>query len=441
MDHSETYHRHLKRTVLLPIYLTIFLFLLISLYSLNLFKTWQERYEIRHQADGIQHLFAEFLKSETSLLAAQLDHYENDQTLQDFFQSKNRGALLSSVLPTFTEQLNKYQITHLYFNDLEGHTFLRVHNPDQYGDPRINAVFKESFKDRQEHSGIALGRFGTFTLRLVRPWYNQKGLAGYLEIGKEIDHITPKLKKISGADILLLIDKHLVNRTDWEEGRKMMGNQANWNSLTDHLLIDQTMEQVPDALYEHLEKIHEEDGITYFSFTDESGDNFQSSIIPLPDATGNRVGQIVLLNASSYRDEQASDLAANILLFVIFASLLLSVAFYLFLSKIQKQLSDAEKFMENSKTILTMKVLERTRELESANRDLEMANSELEKAIANIRTLQTFLPICSSCKKIRNDEGYWSQVEEYIHQHTGVEFTHGICPDCAEQLYPGFYKK
>lgn len=62
----------------------------------------------------------------------------------------------------------------------------------------------------------------------------------------------------------------------------------------------------------------------------------------------------------------------------------------------------------------------------------------LESALANIRTLGELLPICASCKKIRDDRGYWSQIEEYISEHSDVSFSHGICPDCMVRLYPEF---
>ena len=58
-----------------------------------------------------------------------------------------------------------------------------------------------------------------------------------------------------------------------------------------------------------------------------------------------------------------------------------------------------------------------------------------------INTLRGILPICSSCKKIRNDEGYWQQIESYIHEHSDTQFTHGICPDCAKKLYPDYFNK
>lgn len=64
----------------------------------------------------------------------------------------------------------------------------------------------------------------------------------------------------------------------------------------------------------------------------------------------------------------------------------------------------------------------------------EKAN--LEKAVKQIKTLHGLLPMCSSCKKIRDDSGYWKQIEAYLHEHSDARFSHGICPDCAKELYP-----
>jgi hypothetical protein len=72
---------------------------------------------------------------------------------------------------------------------------------------------------------------------------------------------------------------------------------------------------------------------------------------------------------------------------------------------------------------------------------LESTNKELEQALIDVKQLSGMLPICSSCKKIRNDEGYWEQIEAYIRDHSEVEFSHSICPGCAEKLYPNFFPK
>lgn len=67
--------------------------------------------------------------------------------------------------------------------------------------------------------------------------------------------------------------------------------------------------------------------------------------------------------------------------------------------------------------------------------------SRLEEALNDVKILKGFLPICANCKNIRDDQGYWNQVEKYISCHSEAKFTHGICPKCANQLYPDLYKE
>jgi len=63
---------------------------------------------------------------------------------------------------------------------------------------------------------------------------------------------------------------------------------------------------------------------------------------------------------------------------------------------------------------------------------------ELREALDHIRTLQRILPICSFCKKIRDDKGYWNQVESYVSRHSEVQFSHSVCPECMRKHYPEF---
>ena len=67
--------------------------------------------------------------------------------------------------------------------------------------------------------------------------------------------------------------------------------------------------------------------------------------------------------------------------------------------------------------------------------------ADLQEALSEVKTLSGFLPICASCKKIRDDKGYWNQIETYISEHSEAEFSHGICPKCSEKLYPDIYNE
>lgn len=66
---------------------------------------------------------------------------------------------------------------------------------------------------------------------------------------------------------------------------------------------------------------------------------------------------------------------------------------------------------------------------------------ELKGALLKIKTLSGLLPICASCKNIRDDKGRWNRLEDYISERSMADFTHGICPECARKLYPEVYKK
>ena len=77
-------------------------------------------------------------------------------------------------------------------------------------------------------------------------------------------------------------------------------------------------------------------------------------------------------------------------------------------------------------------------ELKKAEAEKDRLIEQLKEASEKIKTLNRLLPICASCKKIRNDQGYWQQVEDYLHDNAEILFSHSICPSCMEKLYPGY---
>ncbi len=87
----------------------------------------------------------------------------------------------------------------------------------------------------------------------------------------------------------------------------------------------------------------------------------------------------------------------------------------------------AEEVLARVKTHLTLRSLQKS---------IEDKNAQLQKALEEVKILSGFLPICSSCKNIRDDKGYWNQIENYISKHSEAEFSHSICPECAKKIYP-----
>lgn len=81
---------------------------------------------------------------------------------------------------------------------------------------------------------------------------------------------------------------------------------------------------------------------------------------------------------------------------------------------------------------VTRDITERRR----AELQLREAKEAAEAALAEVRTLTGLIPICSACKQVRDDQGYWNRVEDYVSAHTGARFSHGMCPSCCARLYP-----
>ncbi len=118
-------------------------------------------------------------------------------------------------------------------------------------------------------------------------------------------------------------------------------------------------------------------------------------------------------------------------------------------SAFNKMSQDLAKYRDDMEGLVKI----RTKELAKVNRQLERdlversaletereeLIKELKLSLEKVKTLSGFLPICASCKKIRDDKGYWNQIESYISSHSEAEFSHGVCPECAEKLYPELF--
>ena len=97
---------------------------------------------------------------------------------------------------------------------------------------------------------------------------------------------------------------------------------------------------------------------------------------------------------------------------------------------------DRQRLFESIRKCVEVITLERT--VAFKDREQKRLIGELQDALARNKTLRGLIPICSACKKIRDDQGYWNQLEAFLSEHSEAEFSHGICPDCAKKFYPGY---
>lgn len=127
-----------------------------------------------------------------------------------------------------------------------------------------------------------------------------------------------------------------------------------------------------------------------------------------------------------FRHSRSFDIQYQVFLFVLFGLLLTWYAFFGgFVSNLRRKLRFQQ---EEIRTEMEERI--------TAQAEKDKLIVDLKNALREVKTLSGLLPICSSCKKIRDDQGYWNQIESYIQTRSDAEFSHSICPDCAKKLYP-----
>ncbi len=133
-----------------------------------------------------------------------------------------------------------------------------------------------------------------------------------------------------------------------------------------------------------------------------------------------------LLGLEHFQYRQGFNIQYQLFLFILFSILLTWFAFFGgFVSNLRRRLR-----LQKEEIKIEME------ERKIAQTEKEKLIIELKDALREVKTLGGLLPICASCKKIRDDQGYWNQIESYIQARSDAEFSHSICPDCAKKLYP-----
>jgi hypothetical protein len=410
----------LKTKILFPLSLVFGLLLIAFAYNEYINLQNEFSHDVERHLDGVQELFEKQIESETELLSTILELVAKDEGLQKAWETKDRNFLLQLSAPFLKEMGAKHRITHFYFHNPDRTNFLRVYDPDRFGDVVNRFTLREAVRTGQNSAGIELGKLGTLTLRVLHPWQIKGKIVGYIEMGEEIDHIIEKLHNILDVELYISIYKNFLKEENWKAGMRLFNRQNDWDFSPYAVIVSQSINNVPKSLNVFLEK-GEHDYMEMATDLKLSINqlNYRVGVVPLFDAGEREIGDMIILYDVT---EHLSSFKKTILLIVSYsalAGLLLFIIFSVFLGKLESQIVDYQNNLEQI-------VKDRTR--------------ELTDALSEIKTLQGIIPICCNCKQIRNDEGIWSKIEKYISDHSEAKFTHGICPKCAQNLYPEYYR-
>lgn len=298
--------------------------------------------DVMSKLESVEDLFAAQLDSDAGMMGAGLGVILRDEQLKAALKAKDRESLLRLARPLFEELRSEHRITHFYFTGPDRINILRVHKPEKHGDKINRFTTLQAENTGKQSYGIELGPLGTFTLRVVEPWYHAEQLIGYVELGEEIEHIVDKVEKILGVVIYIFIEKKYLNRENWKAGMQMLGRQAEWDRFPSAVMIYQGMETFPECLAELLpeEQHTSKSTCTNASLNDR---RYHGRFIHLKDAGGRPVGDMVVM-------DDVTGLTENLYTTIFFVGGVcvtvggaLFILFYMFMGRVERQLKTANQ--------------------------------------------------------------------------------------------------
>ena len=394
----QTHSEHLRKNILIPLLFALVVLLVASIASLLAIQRLHILNDINSKIREVENLFPTLIEVESDQLSAQIDFLKKEKSLQDNWQTRDTEQLLQQAAPFFTAMKAKYDVTHFYFIDLEQLCFLRVHNPARYGDFISRATLNAARRKMKPAGGIELGPLGTFTLRVVHPWFIDGSHVGYIELGKEIHHITPMLKRSLNIDLVFTIHKTLLQRDKWEEGIKMLGRHADWDLFPDSVVIDATIDTMPKDIAKMLGMEHGEHA-EYMIKMSQGDVQLRGRFLPLLDAAAKDVGDIIVFMDVTDVVSRVKTITLYVLSFYVLLGLILYIFMYFLLGATEEKLksfqadliseinerTQAEKELKIHRDKLEVMVQERTEELNDSLVKLKKEISDRELAEQALR--------------------------------------------------------
>ena len=288
----------LRLFFLAPLAAVIFGIVVLLLVQLHVHEQEEIELKVGRIHAALDKMYKDDLAHDVAMLHAVMEAFRHAPTLREALANKDRARLLALTAPVFAKLREQHGITHFYFTGPDRMNLLRVHQPDRHGDIISRYTTLEAGRTGAMAHGVELGSLGTFTLRMVYPWYadGSHRLIGYVELGMEIDHILQGMQNFLDAQVFALISKEFLRRDTWEAGMKMLGRTPEWERFPGVVLSAQTVQALPSAV---TVKLAEEglprgpDAVLLEAVQDRTA--YRLALSPLRDAAGRTVGQMAML--------------------------------------------------------------------------------------------------------------------------------------------------
>lgn len=286
----------LRLAFLVPLAGAVAAFFGIGLAALHMHEHDMIKSDVSRAQTLVEKMYREDIGHNRQSLDVAMEVVGHDAVLRAALARRDRASLLRLSAPLFDNLRRKFGITHFYFSGPDRVNILRVHQPARYGDVINRYTTLEAQRTGGTFSGVELGPLGTFTLRLVTPWYSadaQHRLIGYVELGMEIKHVLDTVQSFTDVPVFVLVSKRNLKRDEWEGGMHMLGRMPEWNRFPDVVLSTEGAQAMPAALADRLaERLPT---VASIQEVTQARASYRAAFLPLVDASGRDVGRMVAL--------------------------------------------------------------------------------------------------------------------------------------------------
>lgn len=377
----------LRQRILLPSFIAFALIAAFVVGSVVHQQNQQLKQEINHRLVQTKSIFSHSLRKDAEFYTSLINNIAKDKALQQAWIAQDRQKLLDIAQQIYGPLNKQHRLTHFYFHDTNGVNVLRVHSPLRYGDQIERHTFKQAQTQGKISSGIEVGHFGWFVLRVVKPWIINGQVVGYLEIGEEIDHIVEDQARHLQEELIITIPKALLNKEHWEMAHP--NPHFPWDILPDEV-ISSSSKLTPSV--QLLRAIANKSTLEN-RIVDIADKHYQIAYTPLKDAAGGNSGTLhVLIDVSKQITRQRH---LSLILITAAAGIggLLTLLFYMIVMRLETELQHnyqtlkkeieerrtAQNETDKLKEELEQRIESRTAQLQRLNQQLIQDNDERRK--------------------------------------------------------------
>jgi hypothetical protein len=335
-----------------------------------------------HELEGAAAALQSQEDSEQDRLAALAEAIAGDSSLARLLERRDRAGLLAEAGPLFRKLRDAHGVTHLYFHDADPArgVLLRIHRPDLAGDVVHRPAFRRAVETGEPAGGREFGRTA-FAVRLVRPWREDGRIIGYLELGTDIHTFLARLKRVTGDEYGMLLDKRPLEPASWAS---VTGRPDRWEERPELVAITST--DGSEAMFGRLGRVAEiPERPALLERVEVGGRLVARGLFPLRDADGTVVGAVVVLHDISALMGGVAELRLRVvILVVLLAAALAALVVFLLETLVFERVERMSRTLEELPGRLARGDLEPAEATPRADDELGRVEGFLDRAVAAV---------------------------------------------------------